>query len=810
MRAVHAGPPVSEVTATLRAGVDTRRPARARALFPELLCLPLLAAAVALPPLLRGELIGRGEMPHEYSLYAFVGRALHRGYVPLWNPYTVSGNPGLADPASNVFYPLTAPLLLLGSVAGALNTMFVLHMVLAGLFMHVYLGSLRLSRPARFAGAMAYMLSGFVGWRILSGDIPRIATYAWLPLAFYLVEEIASGRRGMGAALLGGLVIAVECFAGEPQAFAHATLALAAYAGFRFAAIVLRRAPRAAVRRAGLLLAVMFVAGAGLAAPQLLPTLEDFRYSNRPGLDAGFATLGSIPPIGLVSVLAPRFFGDEIHGWWGERELSAREFYPHAASLYTGFFTLVLAIAAVLARRDRPHVRFFAGFGIAVLWIALGKFGYLYRLAAYVPILKSFRDVENINILVPLSASVLAAFGFDRFLEPDDPKAGGSNAIWNRVLEWTALAVASGVILVGMTLLYERYHGLELLSLPFVRKTAAESALFVAAAWAVSAALIRARRMHRAAPGWLIAAAIAFLSADLLYASAPLIAAGTPLRPLAEPDGITQFLAGDRSLYRVSGLFDRGPAFGVQDTDGEPSLLLARYQRYTDALQGRGPNGARPEGPHGVVIRAGLDSSLLALLNVKYSIVSAQDQPISHVRDPLRLVQVAPNDFIYRNPLVFPRAMAVGSYHVVRDPEALLRELDRAGFDPRTTALLEQEPALPPGFALAQSTAAAGPPGRVTVTSYGDNEIVAEADFARAGFLVLNDVYYPAWQAIIDGRPAAVYRANYLFRAVAVVPGRHTVRFVYRDRTAIIGGTIALLTMLWGVAALVLDRGRRG
>jgi hypothetical protein len=795
---------VSESAATVRADVRARRRVRAPWLaFPELLCLPALAVLLALPALRRGELIGRGEMPHEYSLYAYVSRALHAGHLPLWNPYTVSGNPGLADPAANVFYPFTAPLLLLGSVAGALNAMFVLHMVLAGAFMHVYLGSLRLPRPARFAGALVYMLSGFMAWRIFSGDIPRVATYAWIPLALYLIEEIASGRRGMGAALLGGAVLAVQCFAGEPQGFTHVGLTVVAYAGFRLAAIARGSAPPAAVRRTGLLLAAMLLLGAGFASVQIFPTFENFQNSNRPDFDARFSMLGSIPPAGLVSMLAPRFFGDEIHGRWGDLELSAPEFYPHAASLYTGFFAMILAITALVARRDSWHVRFFAVFAIVVLWMALGKFGYVYRLAAYLPVLRSFRDVENINILVPLSAAVLAGFGFDRFLQPDD-----SALTWDKVLSWTGVTVGAGALLVGSTIIYERYRGVELLSLPEFRKTAGESAVFVLLAWAAAAGLLRVRRRHRSAPRGLTAAAIAFLFADLLYASAPLVAAGTPLVPLAGADAVTRFLAADRSLYRASGFFDRGPAFGVQDVGGEPSLLLARYQRYTDAMQGRKPGSDRPEGPHGVVLHSGFDSTLLALLNVKYSVMNERAEPMRLVRDPLRLIQVA-GDFIYRDPLALPRALAVRGYRVLHDPEAILKELDRDGFEPRSTVLLEQEPTLPAGAPPSAGARRYQEPGRVIVTSYEDNQVVLRADFAEAGFLVLNDIYYPAWEAEIDGRPATVYRANYLFRAVALPAGQHEVRFVYRDRMLALGAVIAGLTLFLGVAGFVFERLRR-
>jgi len=63
---------------------------------------------------------------------------------------------------------------------------------------------------------------------------------------------------------------------------------------------------------------------------------------------------------------------------------------------------------------------------------------------------------------------------------------------------------------------------------------------------------------------------------------------------------------------------------------------------------------------------------------------------------------------------------------------------------------------------------------------YGNTEIELEADSPDGGWVVLNDVWQPWWFAEVDGRPAEILRANVLFRAVAVPPGRHKVRFVFR------------------------------
>ena len=71
-------------------------------------------------------------------------------------------------------------------------------------------------------------------------------------------------------------------------------------------------------------------------------------------------------------------------------------------------------------------------------------------------------------------------------------------------------------------------------------------------------------------------------------------------------------------------------------------------------------------------------------------------------------------------------------------------------------------------------------PASARIVSYRNTEVVLEADSPDGGWVVLNDLWHPWWFAEVDGRPAEILRANVLFRAVAVPPGRHTVRFTFR------------------------------
>ena len=69
--------------------------------------------------------------------------------------------------------------------------------------------------------------------------------------------------------------------------------------------------------------------------------------------------------------------------------------------------------------------------------------------------------------------------------------------------------------------------------------------------------------------------------------------------------------------------------------------------------------------------------------------------------------------------------------------------------------------------------------GTARLVRYANTEIVVEVDSPSGGILVLNDVWHPWWRATVDGVETEILRANVIFRAVAVPPGKHTVRFTF-------------------------------
>jgi hypothetical protein len=96
-----------------------------------LMVLALFASVLLIPGQVAFPM--RGDFEIVYAIETVVRHALANSELPLWNPYFAGGNPGLADPASQVFYPPTLLLRCLSlPIADAFTWSGLLHLWLAG------------------------------------------------------------------------------------------------------------------------------------------------------------------------------------------------------------------------------------------------------------------------------------------------------------------------------------------------------------------------------------------------------------------------------------------------------------------------------------------------------------------------------------------------------------------------------------------------------------------------------------------------------------------------------------------------------
>jgi hypothetical protein len=147
---------------------------------------------------------------------------------------------------------------------------------------------------------------------------------------------------------------------------------------------------------------------------------------------------------------------------------------------------------------------------------------------------------------------------------------------------------------------------------------------------------------------------------------------------------------------------------------------------------------------------------------------------------------------IYRPPVIHPRAHVVSGVRVATEPDAY-RLLVDPSFDPGREVILEHGSDVRADPELVGSAS--------VVRMRADRvHVLAQAD--RPAYLVLADAWDEGWRASINGRPAPVRRANVLFRAVSLPPGRHEVVFSYEPRLLQVGIAVSCLgvVVLLGLA----------
>jgi hypothetical protein len=158
-----------------------------------------------------------------------------------------------------------------------------------------------------------------------------------------------------------------------------------------------------------------------------------------------------------------------------------------------------------------------------------------------------------------------------------------------------------------------------------------------------------------------------------------------------------------------------------------------------------------------------------------------------------------PDGIVLEHPSALPPAFVAYRWRPSGgQKESLLAMALRTSRQARDEPVIETSDAVP-----------SGPPRPATparIVSRSDTSVTVDVRAQARGQLVLLDAFYPGWRAEVDGDPTPIRPANGAFRAVAVGPGRHEVRFNYRPTSVMVGGAISIAGLAVLVAGLLLFR----
>ncbi|HEX2061729.1 MAG TPA: hypothetical protein VHK90_13405, partial [Thermoanaerobaculia bacterium] len=301
-----------------------------------------------------GSLYVRDVVHYHYPAKKILREIVLSGHFPWWNPYIHAGQPLAANPAHEVFYPLTW-LILLPNYHFAFHLLALSHVVIACIAMYALLRSMNTGYVAATLGGLSFGIGGLV----LSGLNlwPYLFSIAWLPLTCLFARRFLIERRPRDFALA-VVFFGTQLLIGEPTTVFQTGLLLGLYAIWRGVApageATAEGGRRDTLRNVAFVGAIS-VGALLLASVQVLPAADHFRDSVRSrGIPWSTVRTWSMPPARFAELVFPNFLGHAPAGdelpYWGRKLFPGRD-SPFFFSIYSGLLITALAAAGVLARQ---------------------------------------------------------------------------------------------------------------------------------------------------------------------------------------------------------------------------------------------------------------------------------------------------------------------------------------------------------------------------------------------------------------------------------------------------------------------------
>jgi hypothetical protein len=607
-----------------------------------------------------------------------------------------------------------------------------------------------------------------------------VLSLAYMPFALIFLRralERSSRTWGLAAGLVAGFIVC-----GRDQISLLIVYLLAAWVVVwwlsreeRGAAFVSSLQPLAAGAFGGALVALVPVVLTALLAGQ----------SNRPEIDFIGAGRGSLHPALLLTAFSPHLYGaaGPMADFWGPPSFAWRgtDLFTaqNVGQSYIGALPMALLLAGML-RGDlwAREVRFYTVAFAVMLLYGLGWYTPFFRLAyEIVPGISFYRRPADAVFLIGGLGSILAGYALHRIVSAPYGER------WPmRAAAVVGIVAAMLMLCLGVAFAMDRVGPA---TIPLLWSVAAFALTFLAIA---AAAYVRHVR-----PVAAIALLGGVMAADLAWNNGPNGASGLPpdMVEMLEPSTRNETVAllkrltvegrteTRRDRVELAGLGFHWPnaslTHNLENTLGYNPVRLGIYTAATAAEDHAG----LPDQRKFSALMPSYRSRLADMLGLRWI---ATGVPIEEIDKQLpkgafSLVARTGDAYVYENKNAFPRVM-FARRAVPYDMDRLIASGVWPGYDPTDTVLVAAAESGPPGGAVAPPLKA---PGSVRILEYRNTEVVLEADSPEGGWVVLNDVWHPRWEVEIAGRPAIqAVRANAIFRAAPVPPGKVKVRFVFR------------------------------
>ena len=784
--------------------------------------------------ILGGKIFSSPDNLSPYSFKTFLEEAGRNGIYPLWVPYIFGGMPSLASltaglPAVNNFFSYIWDTILTSFAGDNLFKLTIPYYFLFAIATYFYIRyKFKSNTVALFCALSAVLATGLIQL-IIVGHHTKMMTFAFFPLILLTIDMMIDKGLGNWKRILLYLpilavLIYMQLHFHHIQMLFYTYLFLGVYYGYMLIYSFIKKEKYMTLLKAGGVLIAAGIIAVAMDANIILSVKEYNQYSirgqasieqlnnpatqNNQPLDYQYATNWSFSPGEVMTFFIPYYYGFgnvEVNGqrtntYWGQMPFTD-------SPVYFGVIVFLLAVIGIIMnfKRNAPV----QGLTIAMVFFLFLSFGRTFPMIFdvffnYFPLFGSFRAPVMIHYYLDFIFIILAGYGLVSIINSVKDKVQQEKF---KKVSFVLMGLA-GLMFIFSLIGFEDSYRESVLTGPKAMEYKQQGAppqqvdqyLGQQVVPYAYENVISDLRLHsilmlivlgtayfysqrKLSAGVMAGIVIVISVFDLWNISGKTLHWDNPQDKetlFAQKDYINFILSNDPDTYR----------YRIAEYNGE-RMITSNFLAFYKLHQFNGYHGAKIRNYQDAIDIAGdLNPNLLDAANVKYLIT---DKPFADTANFKPVFQGA--KIVYLNPDALPRAFFVDEYKVESGLN-ILNGMRDGTFNPRTTAMLEEDP----GVQIDKPGSGAS----ATITDFGIHHITYDVNATGNNMLVLSEIYYPAgWKAYIDGQETKVYKTDYLFRSIVVPEGQHKVEFRFEPQSYSTGKTISFAANIFVVLLLV-------
>ena len=483
----------------------------------------------------------------------------------------------------------------------------------------------------------------------------------------------------------------------------------------------------------------------------------------------------------------------QIGQYWGEQPGTS-------GPVYVGAFVMMLFILGLFIVKGPMKWALLAATILSIL-LSWGKnfMGFTDFFIDYVPMYAKFRTVASILVIAEFTIPLLAMLALKELLSGEMKKE-----------KLKVPLIASFVLTGGIAMLFSlmpsmffdsfistsEMHAIQSLPAEYIQPLVANltemrQAVFTADSWrsfyiilagtGVLLAFIYGKLKKEYAIGIIVALCLVDLwTVNKRYLNDEMFVPKSEREAPQQKTQTDELILRDQNLdYRVLNLAsntfnENETSYYHKSVGGYHAAKLRRYQEMIEAYINPEMQalfkGVSEAGGDMTQLNGDSICPVLNMLNTRYFIL------------PLQGGQTVP----IQNPYAYGNAWFVDKLNYVNNANEEIAAVGK--IDLRHQAVADAKFKEQLGEAAVQDTASV-----VTITSYEPNRLTYDVNSGKGGVLVFSEIYYPGWEAKVDGQPVELGRVDYILRALNVQPGKHQVELSFFPKSVNLTETIAYI-----------------